>query len=75
MRIICNSKAVEFSTLKSGDCFYPSENSRVLYMKMPLFDEKHLGPINAVNLVAMGYTKFDDDHHVFPIEAEIHTAY
>lgn len=75
MNIICNSKAVEFSTLKSGDCFYSSENSRVLYMKMPFFDENHLGSINAVNLVAMGYTRFDDDHHVFPVKTELHTEY
>lgn len=75
MKIICGSKAVEFSALESGDCFYPTGNSHVLYMKMPFFNEKNLGLINAVNLEVMGYTRFDDTHNVFPVKAEIHTEY
>ena len=63
---------VEFNQLKLGDCFYPVGNSNALYMKMPTFHDKNIGPINAVNLEVMGYTVFDDDHHVFPAEAEIH---
>lgn len=76
MKITCDgSRAVEFKMLKSGDCFYPTETSHVLYMKMPNFIEKNLGPINAVNLVVMGYTAFDDDHDVFPVETELHSKY
>lgn len=69
---IVEKSPISFSQVKLGECFYPVGNSKVLYLKMPVFYEKNLGPINAVNLEVMGYTTFDDDHHVFPVETEIH---
>lgn len=76
MKIIRDgTRAVEFSKLKPGDCFYPTGNSNVLYMKMPSFYEQGIGPINAVNLEVMGYTAIDNESHVFPVKAEIHTEY
>ena len=76
MKIIRDgTRAVEFSKLRVGDCFYPTGNSDVLYMKMPSFYEQSIGPINAVNLEVMGYTTIDDEHHVFPVRAEIHAEY
>lgn len=66
---------IQFSQLKNGDCFYPVGNYHALYMKIPTFDDKVIREINAINLEAMGYKRFDYEWHVFPVEAEIHAKY
>lgn len=66
---------IQFSQLKTGDCFYSVGNPHTLYMKIPTFDDKAIGEVNAINLESIGYKRFDYEWHVFPIEAEIHTKY